>query len=172
MSNRKDYDKKGYAKLDGEASTSLIANILKIVAILIAVGGFVLGIFLSRDVYGDFSLTMMILYWVIAFIGCVMFLGFAEILERLQNLQSGAFDIYIESKEKCEDKYEPINKISAENKTSIKTKVVKETNEVHFSSRPTSTIVCPLCNREQKSNRATCFQCGAKFIFDDEIIEP
>ncbi len=47
--------------------------------------------------------------------------------------------------------------------------------EAHFPTRPRGTngtyteLICPLCNRKQRSDRTRCFQCEALFIFDDEV---
>ena len=40
--------------------------------------------------------------------------------------------------------------------------------EAHFATRPEDMLECPLCGKKQPSKRGCCFECGAKFIFDDE----
>lgn len=65
--------------------------------------------------------------------------------------------------------HKPLQSVSSPSKILQATdQSVEEKQEVHFPTRPLEKIVCPICNSEQKSNRAICFHCGSRFIFDDE----
>lgn len=42
----------------------------------------------------------------------------------------------------------------------------RETTDVHFAVRPAGTLVCPLCDTRQRSDRVVCYQCGARFLYN------
>lgn len=46
--------------------------------------------------------------------------------------------------------------------------IAVETKIAHFASRTVGEITCPICQREQMSNRDVCSRCGCEFIYDDE----
>lgn len=38
----------------------------------------------------------------------------------------------------------------------------------HFPLRPPFEVICPVCGTIQKGNRSVCYECGCRFIFDDD----
>ena len=42
---------------------------------------------------------------------------------------------------------------------------------VHFPTRSVDSITCPVCRKTQMPNRRSCFSCGARFVYDDELSE-
>ena len=50
----------------------------------------------------------------------------------------------------------------------IRQRPLQTQQAVHMDSRPAGSIICPLCRTEQRSDRALCWQCGARFLFGDE----
>ena len=44
-----------------------------------------------------------------------------------------------------------------------------QTATARFKSRQPIEIVCPVCNKHQQSNRNSCFSCGCRFIYEDEL---
>ncbi len=44
-------------------------------------------------------------------------------------------------------------------------------DEVHFPTRSVDSITCPVCRKTQMPNRGSCFSCGARFVYDDEVSE-
>lgn len=39
---------------------------------------------------------------------------------------------------------------------------------VHFESRKQKLVTCPYCWTDQRTERDSCFRCGAKFIYLEE----
>ncbi|MDE6934942.1 MAG: hypothetical protein K2P26_04970 [Oscillospiraceae bacterium] len=50
----------------------------------------------------------------------------------------------------------------------IRQRPLQTQQAVHMDRRPAGSIICPLCRTEQRSDRALCWQCGARFLFGDE----
>ena len=50
----------------------------------------------------------------------------------------------------------------------IANQVDEDKKIARFPLRAPFELICPLCGTIQNSNRNVCFQCGAKFFFDDE----
>ncbi len=75
--------------------TNPIASALKIIAIIIFFLGFIAGFVLGRQVVkssvfnrADFSFAIAFIYWAVSFISGMMFLGFAEIIQLLQDIKN------------------------------------------------------------------------------------
>ena len=45
----------------------------------------------------------------------------------------------------------------------------RDGKEIVFDHRPTSQIVCPNCGQKQIAKMKTCYNCGIKFVFRDEM---
>lgn len=84
----KKYSLDGYGevKRDGN-STDVIVKIIKVVAYIVFVVGFISGIVLGVDEYGDIS-GMMIVWWSLFFIYGIIMLGFAEIIKLLHDIKN------------------------------------------------------------------------------------
>ena len=80
---------KKYSVEETQAGNNSVANILNIIAIVIFIGGFILGIIMGyaaqyvEYVDGDFSFVAAFTYWCTSFISGMVFLGFAEIIKLL-----------------------------------------------------------------------------------------
>ncbi len=59
-----------------------IANLLKIIAIVVYVSGFIAGIILGLDSWGD-PTFLVVVYWIAFFVVGTVYLGFAEIINLL-----------------------------------------------------------------------------------------
>lgn len=78
-----------YAKRDEASRGNTLANILKIIAWICYIGGFLLGIFLAiQNSLWDipFSWRTALSYWTLSFVCGTVFLGFAEIIALLHRL--------------------------------------------------------------------------------------
>ena len=82
--------KKAYNRLqetkDAQGSNR-IADVLRIIAILTFVGGFILGLVLGGDRYGDFSFMIALICWVASWVSGCFVLGFAKIINLLQAIK-------------------------------------------------------------------------------------
>lgn len=68
---------------DGRGANG-VATLLKLFAIIIYIGGAIIGFLLGRNLYGDFSLAAALVYWIAFFVAGTMMYGFAEIVRLLQ----------------------------------------------------------------------------------------
>ena len=63
-----------------------VAGLLKVIAIITYVGAFILGIVFGKDNWGDFYFGVALIYWAAGFVSGSMFLGFAEIVRLLHEI--------------------------------------------------------------------------------------
>ena len=63
-----------------------VASLLKIIAIITYICGFICGIILGKDGWGDFYFGLALIYWVAGFVCGSMFLGFSEIIRLLHEI--------------------------------------------------------------------------------------
>ncbi len=78
----------GEAAQPGGEHANGVAAALRFIAWATYIGAFLLGVFLGRDLYCDFSLTLASIYWVAGFVSGTMFLGFSEIIQLLQDIKN------------------------------------------------------------------------------------
>lgn len=76
------------AASDGNSGSNGVATLIRAIAILTYIGAFILGIGLGRDLRGDFSFFAALLYWGVGFVSGSMLLGFAEIIQLLQDIKN------------------------------------------------------------------------------------
>ena len=163
---------------------SKIASILKGIAVLTFIGAAILGIVLGEDHRGDFSFLIALIYWVAGFITGTMFLGFAAIIELLQDVVDECASVVCaignNPTTTAKDHTEIIKLLR---KMSDKVPAEPETGEVSAAapvndgvkySRFTNAdaplkaiaeedmIVCPNCGAKQFKKRTTCGLCGGK----------
>ena len=81
--------------MEKNSSNNTIGSILRVIAWITYVGGFIAGLVLGNvevpyiyisGTHTEFSFTVALIYWVSAFISGTIFLGFAEIISLLQKL--------------------------------------------------------------------------------------
>lgn len=77
---------KKYAELKVDKKGNPIAVTLRVIAIIIYIVGFVASFFLGVDKYGDIS-AMVIVWWVVFFVGGTCYLGFSEIIQLLEDIK-------------------------------------------------------------------------------------
>lgn len=63
-----------------------IATILKVIAVIVYIAGFIASFFLGVDRYGDIS-AMVMVWWIVFFISGTIYLGFAEIIQLLEDIK-------------------------------------------------------------------------------------
>lgn len=63
-----------------------IATILKVIAVIVYIAGFIASFFLGVDRYGDIS-AMVMVWWIVFFIAGTIYLGFAEIIKLLDAIK-------------------------------------------------------------------------------------
>ena len=68
------------------AQSNSVARLLKTIAIIVYVCGFICGFLLGKDHYGDLYFPLVLPYWVVGFVCGSMFLGFAEIVRLLHEI--------------------------------------------------------------------------------------
>ena len=88
-----EYDaiEKAYFRLqeaNNESGSNGVASMLKVIAILTYIGGFIVGFILGKDYYGEFSFASALIYWVAFWVSGSMVLGFSEIINLLQAIKS------------------------------------------------------------------------------------
>ena len=161
----------------GNAENS-VASAIRILAWVTIIGGLILGFFLGKGPYdNEFSFTIAVIYWAVSIVTGIMLMGFSEIIRLLQQNAEKEYKIYCKkldiSQSLCETKVK--NAAQVLDGSNIKNTAEQNVpsfnqaeKEVHFATRPADTLVCPLCNSKQYANRSVCFDCGARFIFDDE----
>lgn len=64
-----------------------IATILRVIAIIVYITGFIASFFLGVDKYGDIS-AMVMVWWIVFFISGTFYLGFAEIIKLLNDIKN------------------------------------------------------------------------------------
>ena len=64
-----------------------VANIFKGLAWIVFFGGFIVGMFLGKDEYGDFSVGIALIYWSAFFVVGMLYYGFAEIIQLLTDIR-------------------------------------------------------------------------------------
>lgn len=66
-----------------------LATILKVIAWLIFIGGFIAGLIFGEEAgYYEFSFAVALIYWVVSFISGIFILGFAKIIELLNTIKN------------------------------------------------------------------------------------
>ena len=71
---------------DIENDKNPIATILKVIAVIVYIAGFIASFFLGVDRYGDVS-AMVMVWWIVFFISGTIYLGFAEIIQLLEDIK-------------------------------------------------------------------------------------
>lgn len=71
---------------DIENDKNPIATILKVIAVIVYIAGFIASFFLGVDRYGDVS-AMVMVWWIVFFISGTIYLGFAEIIKLLDAIK-------------------------------------------------------------------------------------
>ena len=69
-----------------EKSSNGVASLLKGLAFMVYLLGFILGIVMGKDPYGDFSFGMALAYWVVGLFSGTMLLGFSEVVRLLHEI--------------------------------------------------------------------------------------
>ena len=95
---RKYYNPKKHDCLDTESDDNGIATALTVIAWIIFICGFILGIILGADVAetsryfsdssSEFSISTALITWAVSFISGIAFLGFAEIIKLLHDINN------------------------------------------------------------------------------------
>ncbi len=79
---------KKYLQLEEEENKqNLIATLLKVIGVVVYIVGFIAAFPLSVDSYGD-TTPMVIVWWIIFFISGTFYLGFAEIIQLLNDIKN------------------------------------------------------------------------------------
>lgn len=78
---------KKYSSKEVKKEKNVIATILTVVAWIMYIGGFILGIVLGSTLGGD-SFIFVLIYWIAFFIGGTMYLAFAEIIKLLMDIKN------------------------------------------------------------------------------------
>lgn len=78
--------KKYAEKNEAKPEKSSVASLLKILAIVVYVSGFLLGFARGKDLYGDFSFIMVLTYWILGLFSGTMLLGFSEVVRLLHEI--------------------------------------------------------------------------------------
>ena len=78
---------KKYTEIPSTVSDkNLIATILRVIGFVVYVVGFIASFFLGVDRYGDIS-AMVIVWWIVFFVSGTFYLGFAEIIQLLDDIK-------------------------------------------------------------------------------------
>ena len=79
---------KKYSNIEADDNSSnSIATILRVIAIIVYIAGFIASFFLGVDSYGDIS-AMVMVWWIVFFISGTIYLGFAEIIQLLNDIKN------------------------------------------------------------------------------------
>lgn len=83
-------------ELGNSKQNNNVASTLKVIAWIIYIGGFIIGIILAGtlNIYSTFSFAVALIYWAIAFISGTISLGFAEIIQLLEMIKIKTSQIY------------------------------------------------------------------------------
>ncbi len=76
-----------FSDIGYETGNNIIAKIITVVAWVVFIGGFILGIIMGYGYGSDFSFVPALICWVSGFISGISFLGFAEII-KMQETQN------------------------------------------------------------------------------------
>ena len=86
------------AQTDDDKASNPIATALKIISVIIFIGGFILGIVLGtqeveQGIYytytkTEFSFAIALIYWAVSFISGMLMLGFSEIINLLNSIKN------------------------------------------------------------------------------------
>lgn len=142
-----------------QTSENGIVTIVRFVAILTYILGLIGGIVSGSGGY-EFLWSIALSIWILSFVSGTMTLAFAEMVSLLDRIANQTYEATIPD----------LAKDSSEEESKPKSEFIsKEKKEVLLDKRPKSEIVCPLCQEIQSSDRNTCWNCGCKFIFKNEI---
>lgn len=178
QNSKESFDLVAQIKPEGGDAENSVANAIHILAWVTIIGGLILGFLLGKDPYYDeFSFALAVVYWAAGIVTGIMLMGFAEIIRLLQLNATKEYKVYcnktIFAQTTQENPAKNDTQVSgATDKKTIVEQDVSSVNQVekeaHFVTRPEDTLECPLCGKKQSSKRGVCFDCGARFIFDDE----
>ncbi len=171
--------KKVIIKSTGNRSgESKIAKLLKIIAILTYVGGFICGlVFANQEItyldytYKEFVWSVAIIVWSGYFVFGSLMLGFSEIVRILYNIQYNEFEASVPDElflrettiREAKENNRPI--VSEKNSEDMPSIISRNSDQVTFEFRPSKIIVCPNCGFEQSADCNMCEKCETKFIF-------
>lgn len=168
--------KKATLKPVGGSSESKIASALTVIAVILFIiyGIFILScLALPMDsTLGVFAgLTVVIQYGLPGVVLGIACLGAAKIIELLQLKVTQEYEVvFVEEQETEKKEKSAAHTAPAPASAPAKVASVDETGkQAHFSARPEERLFCPMCGKEQSSKRSACQNCGAKFVFDNEI---
>lgn len=150
------------------------AEIIQIIAVIYGIIAAIAAIAIGLTIE---SLAYFVVILIAGFVQSVFIYGFGEIISLLSNI-----DYKIGVNIKSQNEYQKPQSVQIKNSKKTKpeqvtvsaesyvhnTNVNPDEKVVHFSSRTVEEITCPICQREQMSNRDVCSRCGCKFIYDDE----
>lgn len=139
-------------------------SILRIIGVLVIVCGAIVGIYMMQ---ADATITGVV-YIVAGLVSGMVFVGFAEIIKLLQ-LSVDAQDELLKEARKitaqmCSPKkaQQPVVTKQPPKVSVISFEEEEKTVEVVPTETP-GEILCPNCNKRQKSDRKKCFYCGVSF---------
>lgn len=145
-----------------QMTTNTISLIVRVIAILTYVSGFICGMIFGNGGY-RFLWSVAFPIWIVAFVSGTMILALAEIVSLLDRIANQSYEATIFPLNEDGRKSEP---------ETHDTNAAQERNDCQevavMDTRPQSKIVCPLCKEEQPANRKVCWNCGCKFVFKDE----
>ena len=71
---------------DEEKDSSGVASLLKGLAVVVYLLGFILGIAMGKTLLGDFSFGIMLVYWIAGLFAGTLLLGFSEVIRLLHEI--------------------------------------------------------------------------------------
>lgn len=178
QNSKESFDVVAQIKPEGGDAENSVASAIHILAWVTIIGGLILGLILGKNpYYNEFSFALAVVYWAAGIVTGIMLMGFAEIIRLLQLNATKEYKVYcnkmifVQTAQENPTKNDWQTSVVADKEKTVEqdvSSVNQVEKEAHFVSRPEDMLECPLCGKKQSSKRGVCFDCGAKFIFDDE----
>ena len=144
-------------------SNNTIATLLKVLAIIIYVCGFLAGIVTS-------VWSLMFLYWFAAFFSGSLLLGFSEVIRLLDLIAMKGYSVTSDKTSRpvgSAVKRTAMQTTDAPDKhtdkPSNRTVNTAQTVEIPDTSAASYTFQCPVCGALQRYDREICWKCGTHF---------